>query len=538
MKKNLKPPYNLNDSNNPEKSDLNQIRLDLEQETYSPEIGAADAEQSSYRQIFKATSLFGGVQGISIIIGLVRTKFVAILLGATGVGLMGLYNAPLQLILSITGLGFSFSAVREIAEAQAGSDQTRLARTIFTVRRWSLFAGILGTVVTLSLAPYISKWTFGNRDYTWAFILLSFTLIINTVSDGQHAIIQGVRRLKDLAKTTVYGSIVSVLTAIPLYYFFGLKGIVPAFIIISFSYLFLNWHFASKIKVERTRMSLRETIHSGKEMVKLGLVMTATGMIGFFTSYILKAFISRTGGVNQVGFFNSGWSIIGQSTGLIFTAMTTDYFPRLSGINQDDFKIKNLVNQQAEMVLLILTPIIMLLIIVMPLIIRVLYTAEFLPVVTFANWMLVSILLKGFVWPVGFIFPAKGDLKVFGIIEVTSMLFNIVANILGYHFYGLEGLGVSYIAEYLFGITLTFLYAYRKYKFKYSRLTLRTFFISLILVAIVFMITYIIEGPVKYYLASIVLLLSLTYYLSELNKRLDLKEFITGLYRQFFKRKN
>ena len=42
-------------------------------------------EQSSYRQIVKATSVFGGVQGFNILISIIRSKVVAVLLGPAGI---------------------------------------------------------------------------------------------------------------------------------------------------------------------------------------------------------------------------------------------------------------------------------------------------------------------------------------------------------------------------------------------------------------------------------------------------------------------
>ena len=42
---------------------------------------------TAYKNIFKATTLFGGVQGLNILLNLARTKLVAIFLGRVGVGL-------------------------------------------------------------------------------------------------------------------------------------------------------------------------------------------------------------------------------------------------------------------------------------------------------------------------------------------------------------------------------------------------------------------------------------------------------------------
>lgn len=494
-------------------------------------------EQSSYRQIFKATSLFGGVQVFQILIGIVRTKFVAVLLGTAGVGIMGLLNAPLQLILSVTGLGITFSAVRDISEAYNSNDLTRIGTTVKTLRRWSWFAGILGLVVTAALAPLLSKWTFGNQDYTWAFLWLSLTLLLQTISNGQKALLQSSRRLKDLARASVWGSLVGLFTSVPLYYLFGIKGIVPSFIITAVTSLLLSLHYSRKVEVKAVTMSLRETFESGKNMVKLGLVITVTGVIGFLTAYILNAFISRTGGVDQVGLYNAGWNIIGQSTGLVFAAMTTDYFPRLSAINKDNSKVNKLVNHQAEMVMLILAPILVSLIVAMPLMIRILYTSSFLPVVNFASLLVLGIILKGLVWPVGFIFPAKGDLKTFGVIEITALVFDILTNILGYHFFGLIGLGISFIVNYIFGLALTLFFAHKKYGFVYGPYTLITFFKSLILIISVFIMSYFFSGFLRYATGAIIIAVTGLFSFVELDKKMDIKPVIHGFINTVLKKR-
>ena len=145
-------------------------------------------QQSSYRQIFKATSLFGGVQVFNILIGIVRVKFVAILLGTAGVGMISLFNAPMQMIMSITGLGIALSAVRDISEASASGERSRIAKTVRTLKRWSWFTGMLGALVTIVLAPKLSEWSFGNKEYTWAFIWLSVTMVLQAISKGQNTL--------------------------------------------------------------------------------------------------------------------------------------------------------------------------------------------------------------------------------------------------------------------------------------------------------------------------------------------------------------
>jgi O-antigen/teichoic acid export membrane protein len=490
-------------------------------------------QQSSYRQIFKATSLFGGVQVFNILIGIVRVKFVAILLGTAGVGIMGLLNAPLQLIISITGLGIAVSAVRDVSEANGAGDQKRIAIVIKTLRRWSWFTGLLGAVVTVSLAPLLSQWTFGNREYTWAFVWLSVTLILQAISKGQSTILQGTRRLKDMAKAGVFGSGLGLITSVPLYYWFGVKGIVPAMIITAITGLILSWYFSRRIKIEPIDQLFRETYYAGVGMVKLGIFMTLSGFIASASGYILNAYISNRSGVEQVGLYNAGWGIVAQYTGLIFAAMSTDYYPRLSAINSDIEKVKLLVKQQAETALFIITPLLALLIVSMPLVIRLFYTSAFLPVVLFTNLTVLGLPLKAVSWSMGYIILAKGNGRLFFTVEFIVGIVVLGFNILGYYFFGLEGLGYSFILTYIIGNAVYYLLLKMKYSFSFALSFFRTFFIVYLLCVVSFITSLIQKTDVRYISGIIVLILSTVYSLYQLNKVMDLKSILRSLSSRF-----
>jgi O-antigen/teichoic acid export membrane protein len=485
-------------------------------------------QQSSYRQIFKATSLFGGVQVFNILIGIVRVKFVAILLGTAGVGIIGLLNAPLQLIISLTGLGIAYSAVRDVSEAHGSGDQTRIAKTITILRRWSWFTGLMGAVVTISFAPLLSQWTFGNREYTWAFVWLSITLLLQAISKGQNAILQGTRRLKDMAKAGVIGSALGLFISIPLYYWFGIKGIVPAMIFTAVTGLFLSWYFSRRVIIENIELTYKETYASGLGMAKLGIFMTMAGFAASLSSYVLNAFISNRGGVEQVGLYNAGWGVVGQYTNIIFTAMATDYFPRLSAIQTDDHKVKELVRQQGETALLIMTPLLALLIITMPIVVRILYTPAFLPIVMFANLTVLGMQFKAISWAMGYVYLAKGNGQLFLTMEVISGIVVMMLNLILYYFYGLNGLGISFILTYLFGMVFSYFVLKKKYHFSFPNKFYRRLLITYGFVIVSFLTVFISGAAYRYLAGTIVLVLATFYSLFKLNDLMDLRTYISG----------
>ena len=94
--------------------------------------------------ILKYISLFGGVQVLNVLIGIVRNKCVAMLLGPQGVGLISLFNSSTRLIGDATNFGIPMSAVRNLAEDYDQGDEEKLTADIAVVRSWSLLTALLG----------------------------------------------------------------------------------------------------------------------------------------------------------------------------------------------------------------------------------------------------------------------------------------------------------------------------------------------------------------------------------------------------------
>lgn len=499
---------------------------------------STDQQQSSYRQIFKATGLFGGVQVITILIGLVRTKFVAVLLGTTGVGILGMYNATLGLIGTATGLGLSYSAIRDISEAAGTGDERRIARTIISFRRWVLITGVLGIFITISLSPWLSIWTFGNKNYTWSFVWLSVTLLLNAVSNGQRALLQGMRKLQSMAKATVLGSFLGLVTSVPLYYFYGIKGIVPALIITAVVSLLLSWYFARQVPVADIKISLQDSFFEGKNMIKLGVLLSISSQIGALVTYLLISFISRTGGTDQVGLYSAGTGLINTSIGLVFMAMATDYYPKLAAINKDNRSIRIMVNQQAVISVLLLLPIVLGLLIAMPLVIKIFLSKSFVEVIPFVNLMFVGVILKGISWSIGYISFAKGDSKVYFWMEgIMSNLLNLALSLIFYKLFGLIGIGIAFVALYLIYLGVVYLVARERYAFSFDRELLIVLLISLLLSCLAYFSVTFLSGSSMYLLLCVVFISGLLYSYFEINKRLDLKAIVLRNLEKYLKRK-
>jgi len=406
-------------------------------------------EKASYRQIMKATSIFGGVQVFNIAIAIVRSKAIALLLGPAGMGIVGLLTSTTGLISSMTNFGLGTSAVRDIAEAHAENNIERMGKTTAVFRKLVWFTGGLGALLTLILSPWLSELTFGNRDYIWSFVFLSISLLLVQLTAGQNVILQGTRRLKYLAYTNMLGSIASLFVALPLYYFYGKDGIVPAIIIMTLVTFMVASNFKRKVNIKKIKVSLIETIVQGKGMLKLGFMLSLSGIVATIVAYLVRIYISNTGSIEDVGLYNAGFQIINTYVGLVFTSMSTDYLPRLSGVANDNEKCNALVNQQGEIAILILFPLILVFIVFIPYIVQLLYSSKFFPINDMIIWSAYAMFFRAGSWAMSFQFLAKQSSKLFFINELIFNLIMLVSNVLGYRYFGLTGLGYSFLITYI-----------------------------------------------------------------------------------------
>ena len=488
----------------------------------------SENKTSSYRSIFKATSLFGGVQAYQILIGVIKSKFVAVLLGPMGMGIQGLYQSAIQLIQSFSSLGLSQSAVRDVSEANGSGDSKRIGLTVAVVKRLVWITGLLGLVATAVLSPVLSQTTFGNYDYTIPFIFLSVILLLDQLSAGQKVVLQGMRKLKYLAKSTAIGSTVGLVVSIPLYYLFGVQGIVPTLILNSVTMLCLTWYFSKKVEVEKVEVTNEQTFEKGKSMLKMGLAMSISGIMVTLTSYLLRGFIRYEGGTEQVGLFTAGFMLTNSYVGMVFNAMGTDYYPRLSAVNQDNAKCTEVINQQGEIATLIIAPILISCMILMPFIIRIIYSDKFLPANDYILWAVSGMMFKVFSWVIAFVFLAKAEAKLFIINEVITNIYSFGLSALGYHYFNLAGLGIAFMLTYLAYSVQVYLIARKRYEFSFTKSFKKVYTIQILMVAAVFVTVLLWKSNWMYLPTGLVFAVCAVYSLRELDKRMNVIKMIKG----------
>jgi O-antigen/teichoic acid export membrane protein len=479
------------------------------------------SHQSSFRNIFKTSSFIGGVQVLIIIISIIRSKIIAVLLGPTGMGIFGLLTSTTGLIDMFTNFGLGTSAIKNVAEANTNEDKERVTIIVNVLRKLVWITGILGTVITLTFSSLLSKLTFGNTDYTFAFIWISITLLFTQLTTGRLAILQGLRQFKLLAQSNLFGSLTSLIIIIPLYYFFRIKAIVPAIIVTSICTFSIAYFISRRIKISKSDISIKNALLEGKEMLHMGFFIGLTWLIINIVSYITRIFIARVGSIEEVGLYNAGYTIIVNYVNLFFTAIVTDYYPRLSGIAHNNEESQKVINHQAEFGVLVLTPFLMFFMVFVNIIILFLYSSKFIVISSMLQIAIMGILFFAAGNPIAYFFLAKGSKKVFFSIEFFVYTCQLILNLIAYKFFGITGLGVSYLSFNIIYLVVYYFICRKVYHFMYSRSFIKIFIFQVIISACCLFSMKFIMAPYNFIFGILLLIVASIFSFIELNNRID-----------------
>ena len=439
---------------------------------------------ATYDHIVKYIGLFGGVQGLNILINIVRNKITAFILGPAGIGLINIYNKVTGLISQTTNLGISFSAVKHIAEFSESKDSQQREELIDAVRIWCLMTAFFGMVVGLTLSPWISWWTFKNYDYKQAFCSLSLIVAMTAITGGEIAILKGMKQLKKVAIISIFAALGTLLICTPFYYLLGVNGIVSALVISNAVVLGIHLYYSSQVAPWRRTILSLKTIKTGGPMAKLGIAYILAGIVAQGTDFFICTFILKYGDLDCVGLYNTSFFLITYVGSLLFTAVEADFFPRLSALANDTRRMNTAINQQIEMCVLIISPCIILEVILMPLIIRLLYSIQFAEAAPMAIYAIFYIFFKAMTLPAAYLALAKGDSKTFLVAEILYAIFIALAIPFAFSRYGLIGAGVALSFAGLFDLLLIYLLYGIKYHFSLDFKPAKAYIVQAILLGI------------------------------------------------------
>lgn len=416
---------------------------------------------SYFREISKAGVLFAFVQVISVISALIQGKIIAFYLGAEGYGMVSLLTTSTVIFQTLTMFGIPFAITREIASNSSNVDLEKNIEALFT---WMVVLSIIGIIAAILLSEVV----LGNSNIslTTSFRVASISIIFINLNLFIQSIFQGYRKLKLFALSSIINSLVVVVLSGIVYKVFNTAGIPYVILAVPVFTFFLNILLLGRTGIYlRLRFTLQRSLLG---MIKIAFTKMLTTLLGNVTSYVIVIYLAAVS-LDELGLYQAGMKISYQYIGLIFTALSIDYFPRLTSLLAENSDAKIYVNDQLNFTQLIVVPMLVILVLFVPYLIPLLFTLEFMPIANFVQITSIAMIFMAIKQPLDYFPFAMGKSKVFFSMSLFGSLSLICSTYFGYLKGGLIGISVGFVFHSIIGLVIISLIAYRLYGFIMSR---------------------------------------------------------------------
>jgi O-antigen/teichoic acid export membrane protein len=407
---------------------------------------------TSYRAIVRSTGIIGGASIAVLLVGLVRSKLVALMIGPAGTGMFGLLNSLVATTSTFAALGIGTSAVALIAKP---SDS--LVNVIRGLRTLALILALAAGVLVWLLRTIISAAIVGDQRLAepigWAGLAVGLSVMVM----AQNSIFQGRRRFGDLATLQIGGAVLGTVAGIAFIYWLGLAGVMPAVVAAPAGTWLVGLVLARSLTrgkpASRNLSALRD---QWQPLLRIGIPVMLASLVSGLTQLALRSIVLRELGLDDVGLYQAAITITTMNVGLVLTAMSADFFPRLAQADHSPERMTTLVDHQLNVAALLSMPILILLSSGAGVWLHLLYSGAFVPAANLLRWQVVAEVIRIPVWALGYVLLARRDTVGYFVHEISLTVTALPLTWLLVHSFGITGAGMGYAGGYFVCLLVTY----------------------------------------------------------------------------------
>ncbi len=440
------------------------------------------------RRLLKAVLKTGSGTAGLLVFGIVATKIMALVLGPAGIGILSLLRQIRQMALTLGTISGSTALVQGIA-SRHGSNRDAYIQTVFCI---FLISGIFSCLGIVFYAAEIATLVLDRDDAEAVSLIrwLALPVFLNVLLVFFSGLLNGYRAIGRLAIVGVVGAFFLALIAYPaaksvengdlLAFVWMMTGSVAAALFAAIYFLWRGGWLV--IKLKNTVHGLKLTAAQHFFSVAGTMLIANIAMTGALLA--ARAMITHKLGLSSAGIFDVAWTLSMMYVTIITQSFGAYYLPTLSGVSDSSERL-HLIGRVFRLALLLVTPVVVAVVVLKPLVINLLYSPDFMPSLETIRWMLIGDYFKVMGWVLAFTILAFTDMRTFFWSEVMFAVFLLVGAYVSVMQWGIvEGVGTTFTALYAVYFLFTLIYCKIRHGFMLSRSMMWNFLVGLALVLV------------------------------------------------------
>lgn len=385
---------------------------------------------------------------VKMLTSLISVKVVASIIGPAGVALVGQLNNFATIVMSVSSGGINIGITKYVAEYK--EDENKIRLLLSTALRITAYSSLMVGMLMIVFHSFLSRIVMLSDEYSYVFIIFGITILLYALNMMLISILNGFKDFQKYVKINIANSILGLLFTLGFVLTLGLKGALisavtyqSVMLLITLGMLkklpWLKWsYFKERIDIEITKKYFRYTL--------MTLTTAATVPV---SQMLLRGYVMSEISPVEAGWWEAMNRISNMYLMIITSSFSVYYLPRLSELKNPK-ELRCEIFRGYKVIVPMLLSCFTLIYFLRNVIIRILFTSDFLPMENLFIWQLLGDFFKICSWLLAFLMVAKSMTKTF---VITEILFAILLLLLGFAFMswnGVVGITQGYLANYVF----------------------------------------------------------------------------------------
>lgn len=385
---------------------------------------------------------------VKMLTSLISIKFIALIVGPSGIALLGQLNNFSSIIMTVACGGINNGVTKYVAENNENVDVIKAF--LSTALKITLYSSLVCGIILIFLNKWFSEIILLSGNYGYVFIIFGLTLFLYALNMLLTSILNGFKEFRKYVIVNIVGSFIGLAVTLLLVYFFKLKGaLISAVTFQSIMFFVTLWMIRELPWVSLSFFREKFNTIIAKKYFKYTLMTFVTAATVPVSQLVLRGYVISNISVVEAGWWEGMNRISNMYLMVITSSLSVYYLPKLSEI-KDTLELRNEIFRAYKLIIPTITIGFLFIYFLRVLIIKVLFSDEFLSMSNLFLWQLIGDFFKISSWLLAFLMVAKTMTRMFIFSEIV---FSLLFVGLGYFFVtynGIVGLTQAYSVTYFF----------------------------------------------------------------------------------------
>lgn len=390
-------------------------------------------------------------------IGVITSNMLAVFVGAGGMAYVGNFRNFVSSLEGVSTLAFPAGIVKYVGENE--ENDRELTKIITTVLLTFLgLAAVLGFLIFI-FAETLSTLIFGpDLPYSIVFKVVAVALPFSVTSVLYVSIINGLGKYSKLIYATIISNILALVITVFLIYQFNLVGALLSITIHPAVLFAVTFFYVPKELQILGRINLREYDFSViKNLAGFSFMVLPSMLLSPYLTLQIRQFLITNVGLDDAGFWEAITRVSNLYLIFITTLVSVYFYPELIRA-KNQLETKQVFYKFYKVIIPIFIASGIVIYFARFLILKILYTDEFLPVADLFVWQMIGDFFKICGMILGFQFLAKKLVLPYIILEIISNLFLYFLSIYLIKVVGIQGVLIAQAVEQCLYFTVLVFY--------------------------------------------------------------------------------